>query len=103
MQIAKVCVWVIFCFCQSRWVVRGHAVELRKFRDAERRNHRHRGGKGMRNAACHVPLPGGDLRKSQIVVSTPFYRNVYFPINGHTYPYYLNNSTFPLENPHSKC
>ena len=27
MQIVKVCVWVIFCFCQSMQIVRGHAID----------------------------------------------------------------------------
>ena len=35
MQIVQVCVWVIFCFCQSQQIVRGHAVEFRQRDDAE--------------------------------------------------------------------
>ena len=31
----------------------------------------------MRVAAVHLPLPSGDLRKGQVVVSRDFYKNVY--------------------------
>lgn len=34
----------------------------------------------MRNAAVYLPLPGGDLRKVQVVVGRLFYRNVYLPV-----------------------
>ena len=37
-------------------------------------------GKGMWDAAVHIPLPGRNLRKGQIVVSTRFYRKVYLPV-----------------------
>ena len=37
------------------------AVEIRE-------DHRHGGGKGVRDAAVHVPVSGGDLRKCQVVV-----------------------------------
>ena len=33
--------------------------------------------KELRDAAFHIPLPGRDLRKSQVVVSARFYRKVY--------------------------
>ena len=35
---------------------------------------------------CYLPLPGRDLRKSQVVVKGCFYRNVYFPVNRYTFP-----------------
>ena len=34
-----------------------------------RRDHGHGGGEGVRDAAVHIPLPGGTLRKGQIAVS----------------------------------
>ena len=33
-----------------------------------RSDHRHGGGERVRDAAVHLPLPGGNLRKSQVVV-----------------------------------
>ncbi len=33
------------------------------------RNHRVSGGKGMWYAPCHIPLPSGDIRKRQVIVS----------------------------------
>ena len=38
----------------------------------KRGNHRDGGGKGMRDAAGHVPLPGGDLRKCRLIVIDAF-------------------------------
>ena len=40
--------------------------------------HRHSCCKAVRDAAFHLPLSCGDLRKSQVVVSRYFYRIVYF-------------------------
>ena len=45
-----------------------------------RENYRNGSGKGMWDAAVHIPLPGRNLRKGQIVVSTRFYRKVYLPV-----------------------
>ena len=46
----------------------------------KRQNHRHSCCKAVRDAAFHLPLSCGDLRKSQIVVSGYFYRNVYLSV-----------------------
>ncbi len=37
-----------------------------------RGDHRHSGGEGVWDAAVHLPLPGGDLRKGQVVVRAVF-------------------------------
>ena len=41
------------------------------------KNHGDSGGKGVWDAAVHLPLPGGNLQKSIVVVTWLFYRNVY--------------------------
>ena len=37
-----------------------------------RDDHRHSGGKGVRDVTVYIPLPGGDLRKCQVVVSKAY-------------------------------
>ena len=44
------------------------------------KNHRNSCCKAVRDAAFHLPLSCGDLRKSQVVVSGCFYRNLYFSV-----------------------
>lgn len=56
----------------------GFSQRLSKLESRE--NYRNGSGKGMWDAAVHIPLPGRNLRKGQIVVSTRFYRKVYLPV-----------------------
>lgn len=44
------------------------------------KNHRNNCCQVVWDAAFHLPLSCGDLRKSQVVVSGYFYRNLYFPV-----------------------
>ena len=46
----------------------------------KRQNHRHSCCKAVWDAAFHLPLSCGDLRKSQVVVSRYFYRIVYLSV-----------------------
>ena len=55
-----------------------------------RGDHWYCGGKRVWDAAVHLPLPGGDLRKCQVIVRGCFYRNVYFPVN--TPPFDIDHS-----------
>ena len=59
-------------------VARWFSQRLSKLESRE--NYRNGSGKGMWDAAVHIPLPGRNLRKGQIVVSTRFYRKVYLPV-----------------------
>ena len=63
---------------QRQAVARWFSQRLSKLESRE--NYRNGSGKGMWDAAVHIPLPGRNLRKGQIVVSTRFYRKVYLPV-----------------------
>ena len=41
------------------------------------KDHRHSGSERMRYAVVYLPLPGGGLRKSQVVINGAFRKNVY--------------------------
>ena len=47
-------------------------------------NHRHSSSEGVRNAAVHLPLPGGDLRKGQVIVKGAFLQECVLSVNHST-------------------
>lgn len=83
------------CRCQSkgsplRQTSKTFTRKLPSFVPAmeKRQNHRHSCCKAVWNAPGYFPIPSGDLRKSEVVVSRYFYRNVYFSVKTPVFLFY---------------
>lgn len=63
------------------FVAENERSNIRQRQMEKRKEHRHSCCKSMRDATFYLPLSCRDLRKSQIIVSICFYRNVYFFVN----------------------